>query len=171
MRAAILIYIYILLSIVDHVTTWILIDANLGEETNPHVYTDSLSSIFFSPIPLVLDAAFLACVFLAEKFDNNIHSLLVKRHPAAPLCLFPLFGIWMLSVIAMSNTFGALGFGTPLAWFASLFDFITEERHELIRIALIVINIAALPVITRIAIRIYTPSTPASAVVHVSSHT
>jgi hypothetical protein len=76
----------------------------------------------------------------------------------------------MLSVISMSNTFGALGFGTPLAWFASLFDFITEERHELIRIALIFLNIAALPVITRIAIRIYTPSPSASVAVPESSH-
>lgn len=162
MRATITIYIYVLLRIVDHVTTWVMIEANLGEVTNPHVDTESLWTIFFSPVPLVLDAFFIVCVVVSERYSDRIHALLVNRHPAAPLCLFPMFGIWMMSVIAMSNTFGVLGLGTPLAWMASLFDFIAEDRHELIRIALIVLNIAALPAITRIAIRTYAPSATCS---------
>jgi len=77
----------------------------------------------------------------------------------------PFHFFWMLSVISMSNTFGVLGLGTPLAWFASQFEFITEDRHQLISIALSVLNIAALPVISRIALRIYAPAAHAGTAV------
>jgi hypothetical protein len=69
----------------------------------------------------------------------------------------PLFFIWMMTIVCASNLFAALGYVAPLAWFASQFDFITEDRHTLINIALFVLNLAALPLLLKIGRRLYAP--------------
>lgn len=158
MRALIILYIFILLSIVDHFSTWILIDNNFGEETNPNVITDSIQSIFFSPGPLIFDALFLVSVALSEKYSDEIHKHVVKRSAVAPFLLLPLMYILMLSVVSLSNTIGILGLGTPLAWFAENFRFITEDKHQLIGIALATINMISLPILMKVARRIYEPT-------------
>ncbi len=158
MRTFALVYISLLLIVVDRVTTWVAINSNFGEETNPHVKTESLATLFLSPVPLMLCGFFIVCLLLSEAYSNQIYSLLVKGNPLAPICLLPLFFIWMMSIVCFSNLSGALGFITPLSWFASKFDFITDDRHELITIALTVLNIAGLPLLTRIGLRIYAPT-------------
>ncbi len=157
MRAFTLIYISILLVVVDRSTTWIALEANLAFETNPHVNPESFLSLFLSPVPLTLSLFFLFCVLINEVHSEKVYSLLEKRHPLAPMCLMPLIFIWMMSFICISNLLGSLGFGTPLAHFASIFRFISEDRHELIGIAMGIINLVGLPLLTRIGLRIYTP--------------
>lgn len=157
MRAAAIIYIYVLLGIVDRLTIWIALESGTGTGTNPHFNTDSLWSIFFSPVPLFYSALFLVCVLFSEFYSDKIHASLVRGHPLAPFWLLPLFLIWMLSFMSMSNVFNVLELGTPLAWFASLFDFMTEDRNELVAIALVILNIAGLPLLSRMGILIYAP--------------
>ncbi len=160
MRAFALIYISVLLIVVDRSTTWIALEANLGTESNPHVNTESYLSLFLSPVPLTLSIFFLLYVLLIEACADKVYTLLSKGHPLAPMCLLPLIFIWMMSFICISNLIGALGFGTPLARFASIFSFITKDRHELVGIAMAVINLAGLPLLTNIGLRIYTPRNP-----------
>ncbi len=159
MRAFLLIYISVLLLVIDRSTTWIALEANLGEESNPHVNTESLLSLFLSPVPLQSASFFLVCLMICERYPNQVHALLATRHPLSYMCVLPLMFIWMMSVLCASNLSGALGFGTPLAWFASQFDFITKDRHELIMIAFGVLNLAALPLLSKITLRIYEPNT------------
>ncbi len=161
MRALVLSYIAVLLVVVDRSTTWIALESKLGEESNPHANTESLLSLFLSPVPLQSALFFLVCLVICEMYPKKVHALLLNRHPLSYMSLLPLFFIWMMSIVCASNLMGALGFGTPLAWFASQFDFITEDRHELIMIAFAVLNIVALPFLTRIGIRIYAPESQA----------
>jgi len=157
-RAFVLIYISILLVIIDRLSTWIALEENLGEESNPHVDTESLMTLFLSPVPLSLSMLFLVWVVITEVYTNKVHSLLSSKNPLAPMCLMPLFFIWMMSIVCLSNLFGAMGLGTPLPWFASLFDFITEDRHELAVISLAILNVAGLPLLTKVGLKIYAPN-------------
>lgn len=160
MRAFLLFYISLLLVVVDRSTTWIALEEKLGEESNPHVNTESLLSLFLSPVPLQSALFFLVCLVLCESYPNRVHALLASRHPLSYMCLLPLMFIWMMSIVCASNLMGALGFGTPLAWFASKFDFITKDRHELIMIAFSVLNLAALPFLYKLGMHIYAPDRP-----------
>jgi hypothetical protein len=160
MRAATIVYVYFLLKIVDHLSTWIAIQNEMGLEMNPYVETDSLWSIFFSPVPLVVDGIFVICVLISEKYAESIYRLLIRWSFLAPALLLPLYLIWMMTVFALSNTIGVLGFGFPLGWLAQQFRFLTEDMHTMLHYAMLVLNLAVLPLLFRIGVLIYAPCHP-----------
>ena len=158
MRFWTLLGISIFLIVVDRIATWIAIDADLAKEINPHVNTQDFTSIIMSPLPLAACAVFIVILILSEKYSYGIHSLLLKKNPLAPFCLLPLMFIWMMTLVCINNILGVLGFLTILTWFSTIFSVFTTDPFLQFGIAMNLLNIAGLPLLTRIGLRIYAPT-------------
>ena len=157
MRSLILLCISVFLICTDRITTWIAINSGMGREINPYVNTGSFVELILSPVPIAMCALFLFSLLLTERYSNQIHALLMKKSALAPMCLLPLFFIWMMTFICINNVLGVLGFITPLTRASTFFSFITEDPYLQFGIAVQILNVAGLPLLTCIAERIYAP--------------
>ena len=157
MRFWVLLGVSVLLIVVDRVTTWVAIGSESAREINPFVETENFARIVFSPIPLAACVISIVILVLSEKHSNRIHSLLVSRNPLAPFCLFPLMFIWMMTFVCINNILGVLGFLTILTWLSTAFSVFTDSQYMQFGIAMYILNIAGLPLLTRIGLHIYAP--------------
>jgi hypothetical protein len=157
MRSLTLLCISLFLICTDRVTTWIAINSGKAREINPYVNTGSFVDLVLSPVPISMCALFLLLLLLTERYSNQIHALLIKKSALAPMCLLPLFFIWTMTFICINNVLGVLGFITPLTRASTFFSFVTEDPYLQFGITVQILNIAGLPVLTRIAEKIYTP--------------
>ncbi len=160
MRSITLLFISLFLICIDRITTWIAINSGKAREINPYANTTSFLDLILSPIPMSMCAVFLVLLIISERYSNQIHALLIRKSAFAPMCLLPLFFIWMMTFICINNVFGVLGFITPLTRASTFFAFITEDPYLQLGITVQILNVAGLPLITRIAERIYTPRNP-----------
>jgi len=79
------------------------------------------------------------------------------------MCLLPLFFLWVMTFICINNVLGVLGFPTPLTRASTFFSFLTDDPYLQLGIAVQILNVAGLPLLMRIAERIYAPkNTPTS---------
>lgn len=155
MRPAILVTLLILLSAMDINSTWYLLNHVPGEEINPFVNTQSLEGIIFSPIPNLVDAVFLVCVFLAERRRNRLGEYIAAKSWKAAIFLFPLYYLSMLLLVVSSNLMAVLGHGTPLSLLLRPFAYFTENTFIQYGLANSVIILITLPLLARAATAIY----------------
>ncbi len=163
MRSLILLCISLFLICTDRVTTWIAISSGMAREINPYVNTGSFFELVLSPVPISMCALFLFLLLLTERYSNQIHALVKRKSALAPMCLLPLFFLWVMTFICINNVLGVLGFPTPLTRASTFFSFLTDDPYLQLGIAVQILNVAGLPLLMRIAERIYAPkNTPTS---------
>jgi hypothetical protein len=104
---------YIFLHIVDAWSTHSAITSGLGREVNPLMNTDSLTSLLFDPINIVVLAAGTAIVWYSE-FNRGRLNLLLETGWIALLGAPYVFLILKI-VPVLNNTMLLAGLGTPIS--------------------------------------------------------
>jgi len=155
MRPAILVTLLILLSTMDIASTWHLLNNTSGEEINPFVNTKTLWAIILSPVPNLVDAVFLVCVFLAERRRNRLGEYLAARSWKAAIFLFPLYYLSMLLLVVSSNLMAVFGHSTPMSLLLIPFAYLSSDTFIQYGLANSVIILITLPLLARAATAMY----------------
>ena len=158
MRALLLIFLFLVLRLVDTFTTWSLTSSGRAVELNPTVNTESLLSLFLSPFPILVGLIFLGCVFCAERNTQNFETINKKGiFPSCPF-YFPVYYLFLLSVVCISNILGVLEIGTPISIIATPFEHITDSTDLQFTLGYTSVILVTLPVAIPLVRRLYSPT-------------
>jgi len=158
MRALLLILSFLILRLVDTFTTWILTSSGQAIELNPTVNTDSLMSLFLSPAPIMVGCIFLGCVFYAERNSQKFEKISKKGiFPSCPF-YFPVYYLFLLIIVCISNLLGVLEIGTPIALIATPFEHITDSTDLQFTLGYTSVILVTLPVAIPLVRRLYSPT-------------
>jgi len=155
MRALFLIVTFLILRLVDTFTTWSLTSSGQAIELNPTVNTESLLSLFLSPAPLLIGCVFLGCVIFAERNAQN-YDRIVKGGvlPSYPF-FFPVYYLFLLGMVCISNLSGVIGMGTPITLIATPFEYITDSTDLQFILGYTLVILLTLPVGIPLVKRLY----------------
>jgi len=158
MRALLLIVTFLILRLVDTFTTWSLTSSGRAIELNPTVSTDSLLSILLAPGPLLVACVFLGCVIYAERNAQN-YDRIVKRgiFPSCPF-FFPVYYLFLLTIVCLSNLMGVIGQGTPIVLIAAPFEYITDSTDLQFILGYTFVILLTLPAAIPLVRRLYSPA-------------
>jgi hypothetical protein len=141
MRALLLILSFLILRLVDTFTTWILTSSGQAIELNPTVNTD-----------------FLGCVFYAERNSQKFETISKKGiFPSCPF-YFPVYYLFLLIIVCISNLLGVLEIGTPIALIATPFEHITDSTDLQFTLGYTSVILVTLPVAIPLVRRLYSPT-------------
>lgn len=158
MRAGTLIFLFLILRTLDSLTTWHLLKMRMAVEINPLVWTESLWRFILSPGPLFVGLAFLACVIYAERNAHRFDTLIKGHVLPIGLFFFPLYFLFWLFMVVLSNTLGVLGYGTPIIVLGKPFQIFTDSLHLQLSLANTAFILVTLPLFIPLTKRLYSQS-------------